>query len=162
MTIPDEVLVLGLGNVLMSDDAAGSLTVARLAASVPAPKGVAFRDGGTIGLGLLPEINDADAFIAVDAARFGAVPGTLQVFEGADMDALLCGSKRSAHEVALADLMGAAALQDRLPARRALVAVEPHSTVLGLAPTSAVHAAIAQMCAEVNHLLVRWRTTETP
>lgn len=162
MTHPQDVLVLGLGNVLLSDDAAGSLAVAHLARTQPPGAGVVFRDGGTIGLGLLPEIEDAAAFIAVDAARFGAAPGTVKVFEGAAMDAMLCGSKRSAHEVALADLMGAAALQDRLPARRALVAVEPHSTALGLAPTPAVDAAIPQMCAEVNQLLARWCAKETP
>lgn len=156
MTHPADILVLGLGNVLLSDDAAGSLAVARLASSQPTPTGVAFRDGGTIGLGLLPEIEDAAAFIAVDAARFGAAPGTVKVFEGPEMDAMLCGIKRSAHEVALADLMGAAALQDRLPARRALVAVEPGDTSLGLAPSPAVGAAIAQMCAEVRGLLAQW------
>ena len=151
----DEVLVLGLGNRLLGDDAAGPLVVDRLAVA-PAARPAVFRDGGTIGLSLLPEIEDAPAFIAVDAAMFGAEPGTVRVFEGAAMDAQLMGRKRSAHEVALADLMGAAALGGRLPARRALVAVEPGCTALGLEPTPAVAAAIPQLCRAVDELLVRW------
>jgi hydrogenase maturation protease len=87
---------------------------------------------------------------------FGAEPGTVRVFEGDAMDAQLIGRKRSAHEVALADLMGAAALGGRLPARRALVAVEPSSTALGLGPTPAVASAIPQLCHEVTALVNRW------
>ncbi len=73
------------------------------------------------------------------------------------MDAQLGGRKRSAHEVALADLMGAAALSGHLPGRRALVAVQPESTALGLDPTPTVAAAIPQLCRAVDDLLQRWR-----
>ncbi|MDE2093256.1 MAG: hydrogenase maturation protease [Burkholderiales bacterium] len=151
----DAVLVLGLGNRLLGDDAAGPLAVDALAAAAGA-RFARYRDGGTIGLSLLPQIEDAAAFIAVDAALFGATPGTVRVFEGAAMDDQLGGRKRSAHEVALADLMAAAAFNGRLPARRALVAVEPASTALGLALTPAVDAALPRLCTAVNELLDRW------
>jgi hydrogenase maturation protease len=155
MSPNESVLVLGLGNRLLGDDAAGPLVVDALAAA--SEGGADFRDGGTLGLSLLPQIEDAEAFIAVDAALFGAEPGTVRVFEGAAMDEQLGGRKRSAHEVALFDLMAAAALNDRLPARRALVAVQPASTALGLQPTAAVAAAIPQLCSAVNELLARWK-----
>lgn len=155
MSGDEAVLVLGLGNRLLGDDAAGPLVVDSLAATSGARAAV-FRDGGTIGLSLLPDIEQANAFIAVDAALFGAAPGTVRVFEGFAMDEQLGGRKRSAHEVALFDLMATALLSDRLPARRALVAVEPSSTALGLELTPAVVAAIPQMCAAVNELLTRW------
>ena len=153
----EAMLVLGLGNRLLCDDAAGPLAVDSLALSSGASAAV-FLDGGTIGLSLLPEVENASAFIAVDAARFGAEPGSVRVFEGSAMDAQLGGCKRSAHEVALADLMGTAALNGRLPTRRALVAVEPFSTALGLVPSPAVATAIPLLCAAVNELLVRWKT----
>lgn len=151
----DAVLVLGLGNRLLGDDAVGPLAVDALAAAADA-RVARYQDGGTIGLSLLPQIEDAAAFIAVDAALFGAAPGTVRVFEGAAMDNQLGGRKRSAHEVALADLMAAAALNGRLPARRALVAVEPASTALGLELTPAVDAALPRLRAAVNELLDRW------
>ncbi|HPP83063.1 MAG TPA: hydrogenase maturation protease [Rubrivivax sp.] len=149
-----DVLVLGLGNRLLGDDAAGPLVVDALARSARPP--ARLRDGGTIGLALLPEIEDARGLIAVDAAMFGAAPGTVRVFEGEAMDRQLGGTKRSAHEVALADLVAAAALGGRLPERRALVAVEPRSTALGLEPSAAVAAAIPRLCDAVDGLLARW------
>ena len=148
------VLVLGLGNRLLSDDSAGPRVIDSLAATASGT--TVLRDGGTLGLSLLPEIEASAAFIAVDAAAFGAEPGTVRVFEGDAMDAQLVGRKRSAHEVALADLMGAAALGGLLPARRALVAVEPGSTALGLEPTPPVALAIPQLCCEVTRLVTRW------
>jgi hydrogenase maturation protease len=149
------VLVLGLGNRLLGDDAAGPLAVDTLVADAAA--GVQYCDGGTIGLALLPAIEDAGALIAIDAARFGAEPGTVRVFEGDAMDRQLGGRKSSAHEVALADLIAAAAFSGRLPRRRALVAVEPASTELGLAPTAPVQAALPRLCHEVRDLLERWQ-----
>ena len=150
------MLVLGLGNRLLGDDAAGPLAVAMLAAA-PGRRDAVFRDGGTIGLALLPEIEDAAGFIAVDAARFGAEPGTVRIFEGEAMDEQLGGRKSSAHEVALGDLMAAAALAGHLPRQRALVAVQPASVALGLEPTPAVAAAIPLMCEAVQDLLLRWQ-----
>ena len=82
------ILLLGLGNVLMRDDGIG---VHALQALDPWPQTapgvlVRTRDGGTLGLSLLPEVEDADSLIVLDATRFGGVPGTVKTFEGAEMD----------------------------------------------------------------------------
>lgn len=157
MQSAQKVLVLGLGNRLLRDDAAGPLTIDRLASAARWGHEVQLRDGGTIGLSLLPEIEDVAAMVAIDAARFGSAPGTVRLFEGAAMDMQLEGRKSSAHEVALADLMAAAALNGRLPARRALIAVEPASTELGLDPSAEVARAIPELCNAVQALLQRWK-----
>jgi len=158
MSSEETTLVLGLGNVMLGDDAAGPLAVQAMAADPRFADAAVYRDGGTIGLSLLPEIEDAGAFIAVDAAEFGAEPGVVRVFEGAAMDAQLGGRKRSAHEVALFDLMAVAEFAGRLPARRALVAVQPASTAMSLSPSPAVAAAIPQLCVAVHALLARWQS----
>lgn len=151
------VLVLGIGNSLLRDDGAGPRVIERLQRGpLGAHPGVLLRDGGTLALSLLPDIERCGAFVAIDAARFGAAPGTVRVFEGPAMDAQLTGRKQTAHEVALADLMGAAALQGLLPSRRALVAVQPDSTALGLEPTPAVAAALPALCEAVAALVQRW------
>ncbi|MFO1217268.1 MAG: hydrogenase maturation protease [Burkholderiaceae bacterium] len=155
-----QVLVLGLGNRLLGDDAAGPLAIDALAGSADAQR-ARLCDGGTLGLSLLPEIEDAAALIAVDAAAFGAAPGTVRVFQGEAMDVQLGGRKRSAHEVALFDLMATAALCGRLPQRRALVAVQPASTALGLALSNAVASAMPRLCEAVRELIARWTDKET-
>lgn len=153
------ILVLGVGNTLLSDDGIGVHVIETLrqnAEPCEQPR-VAYRDGGTLGLSLLPEIEDARAVIVVDAADIGADPGTVRALEGSDMDAQLKGKKRTAHEVAVADLMAAAELAGHLPEQRALIAIQPASTEWGLAPTDAVARAIPGACAAVRSLIERWR-----
>ena len=125
------IMVLGIGNILHGDDGVGIHVIEAMRPHISARSSrqtVTLRDGGTIGLALLPEIQDAGALIVIDAAEFGAEPGTVRVMQGAEMDAQLGGKKRTAHEVALADLMAAAELTGSRPVRCALVAVQPAST----------------------------------
>lgn len=154
------ILVLGLGNVLLTDDGIGVHATSDLAELRDSESGeplCAVRDGGTLGLSLLPEIETAGALIVVDAMALGADPGTVRVFEGEAMDAQLRGRKTSVHELALADLIEASALTGCKPERRALVGVQPQCLDWGLAPTPDVAAAIPAVHAAVGALMQRWR-----
>lgn len=150
------ILVLGLGNTLLTDDGVGIHVVHAVQRSNAAPSLICI-DGGTIGLGLLPDVEAADALILVDAAEIGAAPGTIAVFEGDAMDTQLGGKKRTPHEVAAFDLIATATMLGSCPRRRALVGVQPASTEWGLEPTADVRAAIEAACASVLGLAARWR-----
>ena len=155
------VLVLGLGNVLQADDGAGIHVIHELQrrrdGDGPELRGeVQLRDGGTIGLSLLAEIEDCGALIVVDAMELGAEPGTIRVFEDSDIMTQLGGKKRSAHEVALADLLGAAQLTGRLPKHCALVGIQPGRIGWGMEAEAPVAAAIPQACDEVTRLVEKW------
>lgn len=151
------ILVIGLGNTLLSDDGVGVHVVNQLNCEADHSAGVTLRDGGTIGLALLPQIEDAGSLIMVDAAEIAEEPGTVRVFEGAAMDRQLSGPKRTAHEVAASDLLSAAALNGCRPERRALVAIQPASICWGLEPTEAVRNGISAACEAVNSLIERWQ-----
>lgn len=158
-------LLLGLGNVLLSDDGIGVHVVRALDASSPSPPpgtSVTICDGGTLGLELLGRLDGIDALIVVDASEFGATPGTVRTFLDRQMDAQVGGRRRSVHEVALADLLAAAALTGRSPGRRALIGIQPASTDWGLAPTEAVQAAIPAACGAVAGLLCDWSSGHAP
>jgi hydrogenase maturation protease len=155
-TICLPALVLGIGNTLLTDDSIG-VHIAMAVEAAAQSQTVRVRDGGTIGLSLLAEIEPGAALIAVDAMELHAPPGTMRVFVGPDMDQQLRGTKRSAHEVALADLMQAAEFSGIGPARRALVAIQPEITTWGLAPTPAVAAAIPGAVAAILLLLEGWQ-----
>ncbi len=156
------ILVLGLGNTLLSDDGVGVHIIEALRAEYADRDDIDFRDGGTLGLALLPDVENSSALILVDAAEVGAPAGDVRCFIGADMDARLLGKKRTAHEVAAADLLDAAALTGMRPDRRALVAVQPASTEWGLAPTQAVQSAIPLACETVRSLIAEWQMVRTP
>lgn len=151
------ILVLGLGNTLLSDDGVGVHVVWSLQRSATGGDNVIYLDGGTIGLNLLPDVEAADGLILVDASEIGAPPGTVAVFEGAAMDAQLGGKKRTPHEVAAFDLIATAAMLGHCPRLRALVAVQPQTVTWGLEPTAPVRAAMGEAEDAVNELLCRWR-----
>jgi hydrogenase maturation protease len=151
------ILVLAIGNTLRSDDGIGVHVLSALRAGQPETGGLIFRDGGTLGLALLPEIEDTDALIVLDATEMGAEPGTVRTLEGAAMDAQFSGRKRTVHEVALGDLMAAAGLSGSKPEKRALIAIQPASTDWGLEPTTAAAGAIPAACAAVQSLIARWK-----
>ncbi len=75
-TIP--VLVLGVGNPLMGDDGLGVELVKRLTECELDPM-VRVEDGGTLGMTLLPLLEDADTVILIDAVKTGAEPGAIVI-----------------------------------------------------------------------------------
>jgi hydrogenase maturation protease len=146
------ILVMGVGNSLMQDDGAGIHIAERLRASGNQNENVAYMDGGTIGLSLLPAVEQADALIIVDAAELNAPAGTIRVFLNDEIDKQLSGRKKTVHEVTISDLLSAAALSGTRPSNCALVAIQPGSTELGLHMTDAVQAAVPAACAAVDEL----------
>jgi len=147
-----KVLVMGIGNTLLQDDGVG-IHVTELFRSTCTPDpNLEILDGGTIGLSLLPEIEDADVVVIVDASEIGEHPGAMKIFHNGEIDRQLSGKRRSVHEVALYDLFSAAAIRGRSPQERVLVAIQPASTEWGLDPTPEVKAAIPLACEAVTTL----------
>jgi len=102
-----KTLVLGLGNTLLGDDGAGIYAIRQLEQAWPDnDENIDFVDGGTLSFTLTELIQDADQLIVIDAAQLGDKPGTVRVFEDAEMDHFVSTGKfASVHEVSLAELM---------------------------------------------------------
>jgi hydrogenase maturation protease len=76
-----QILIAGVGNAWLQDDAFGAECARRLEAR-GVPSGVTVMDFGTGGLDLAYEImRGYDALLLLDASRQGGVPGTLYVLE---------------------------------------------------------------------------------
>lgn len=135
------VLVLGLGNVLCGDDAAGVIAVHRLRREWMVPPWVRIVDGGTLGLELLALVAASDRVILVDAVRGDAPPGTLVRLTG-DQVGPAVHARLSAHQVGVADLLSGAALCDRYPDEVVIVGVVPQTTELALGCSAPVAASL--------------------
>ena len=157
---PARVLVMGIGYTLLQDDGVGVHVAEQFRASLPPDSPITVLDGGTIGLSLLPEVEDADAVIIIDASEMGEQPGTVRQFRNGAIDRQLSGKRRTVHEVALADLFSAAEIRGRSPAERVLVAIQPGCTEWGLEPTNPVQAAIPRACAAIQALTDGWLAAE--
>jgi hydrogenase maturation protease len=151
-----KILVLGIGNTLLTDEGVGIHVLSRLAETA-LPEGVDLLDGGTLSFTLAGPIEEADALVVVDAANLQSPPGTLRIFEGEAMDAFLVGNRKSSvHEVGLTDLRAIALLAGHWPEQRAMVAIQPQVVDWGEAPTPAVAAAIPPAAEAVHTLIQRW------
>jgi hydrogenase maturation protease len=143
-----DVLVMGLGNVLLGDDGLGAAAIARIERDYRAPPGVRFEDGGTLGLSVLGLIADSDRVILVDAVRADAPPGTLVRLDGADVaDAVL--NRLSPHQVGVADLLEAARLIDCYPSAVTLLGLVPEVIDLAVVRSSAVNNGLDELVAAI-------------
>lgn len=155
------ILILGIGNTLLSDEGVGVKAIEVLRDGVDLGADVTLVDGGTLSFSLLPLLDDVDSLLVVDAARLGLGPGAVRRFTGPRMDRLLRAGVRTAHEVGLKELLDLARLGGRLPRRRALVGVEPLTLDWGTALSPPVSDALERVQHVVRRTVARWKACRT-
>lgn len=151
-------LVLGVGNILLADEGAGVHAMHYLEDTHDLPD-TEYLDGGTLSFTLAADIAAADNLIVFDAAQLDAKPGTVRVFEDAEVDDFLRSGRRSVHEVGFADLMDIARLEGTLPQHYALIGIQPEQLGWGEAPGAAVTRAIPEAAQRAAALIEKWKTT---
>jgi hydrogenase maturation protease len=142
------LLILGLGNLLCRDDGVGAVAAQVIAGTRVIPDGVEVLDGGTLGLALLPYLEDAEQAILVDAIQIDAPPGTLVRLDGDEVGPAVA-SRLSVHQVGVADLIEAARWRGRIPPTLVLLGVVPETTELGVELSPRVQAALPGLLASV-------------
>jgi len=157
---PLSILVMGVGNTLLTDEAAGPRALERFAIAADDLPNVTCLDAGTLSFTLAATIGAADALIVFDAARLGAAPGSVRLLEGAEMDAFVRSGKLTVHEVGITDLLDMARVTGDLPALRALIAIEPAEIGWGLSLSPAVEAALDGAVALARAQVGRWSQAE--
>jgi len=153
-----KILVLGIGNTLLTDEGVGIHVLRALSTSPPLPADVELLDGGTLSFTLAGPIEEADALIVVDAANINSTPGTWRLLEGAAMDTFLLGNRKSTvHEVGLTDLRAIALLAGHWPEKRAMVAIQPLVLDWGEQLTPVVAAVIPAVASAIVDLVEAWQ-----
>lgn len=151
---PFKIALLGLGNLMRTDDAVGMLTLQALAGSNLLPPEVRVIEGGTLGLDLLDSLRGISHLLVLDAVDTGAAPGTLKRFEGQEVDDLPVS--KSVHLLGFSDLMGALRLIDAAPAEVVLLGVQPAYTGWGTALTPEVDLALQTLMQSALAQLTEW------
>lgn len=149
-----EVLVLGLGNLLHSDDGLGIHAIQRLQKDPRVSAHVTLLDGGTQGLGLISHISGFPKLLVIDAIDVGEAPGTLIRFEGKALDGL--PGKASVHQVGFADLMIAMNLLGDAPEEMVVLGAQPLSTGWSAELTEVVAGAMDGLVDMVVRQLGEW------
>lgn len=123
---PCPVLVLGMGNILLTDEGLGVRALEAFRARYEVPENVELLDGGTTGMGLLDDIGGRTHLLVLDAMQTGAPPGTLAVLRGEEVPVYF-GRRGTPHQLGLSDVLATLELAGEKPA---------HVTVLGIVPDS--------------------------
>lgn len=101
---PKRILVLGVGNILYTDEGVGVRVVEHLQAGYSFSENVTLMDGGTLGTRLMGPILEADFLIVVDAVLGGDPPGAIYRLTGEDLRKSLA-FKDSMHQTDLVDTL---------------------------------------------------------
>lgn len=145
--------VLGLGNLLLSDEGAGVHVIRAL--ENDKPSGVVLLDGGTGGQDLLFWIEGAAGLIVVDSIDCGAEPGTLFRFRPQDLDLESAATPYSLHEMRLPDILRMAERAGSLPPT-VVLAVQVGMTDWGLELSPAVAGALPRLVDAVKREIAFW------
>jgi len=109
-----KILVLGVGNLILSDEGVGVHLVRRLQ-SEGLPESVELLDAGTWGLELLDFVDDVEKVIIVDCVKGGGEVGAIYRFEPDDVDVIPKQYQISFHDLGIYDFIRLAKAIGTLP-----------------------------------------------
>jgi hydrogenase maturation protease len=118
-----QIMILGVGNLLFTDEGVGVRVAEALQDRYEFPENVKVVDGGTLGMNLLGVVSEVDHLIVVDAVRNGGEPGTLYRLAGEEIPKRIL-AKNSLHQVDLLEALTCCQALDKVP-ETVILGVEP-------------------------------------
>lgn len=118
-----KILILGVGNILLSDEGFGVRAMEYLRENYLWPENVSLVDGGTRGLLLMAELMECDLAIILDIALGNGAPGSVYLLENEALGESLSFGQ-SMHEASLDDILISCDLAGHRP-ETLIFALEP-------------------------------------
>ncbi|HSM92403.1 MAG TPA: hydrogenase maturation protease [Anaeromyxobacteraceae bacterium] len=147
------VAILGIGNVLMGDDALGPYVVALLEAAWERQDGLQLLDAGTPGLDLTAYLAELDAVLVVDVVKASGPPGEVRAYGKAELVERPPVLAMSPHEPGLREAILNADFQGVCPRSVRLVGVIPESVDYRLGLSAPVRAALPEVVERIRQEL---------
>jgi hydrogenase maturation protease len=139
-----DIMILGIGCTLYSDEGFGVQVVKELEQRYQFPDNVSVVDGGVLGINLLGVISQPDHLIVVDAIRNKGKPGDLYRLEG-DAIPERIRAKNSLHQVDFLEALTLCQALDKVP-MTVILGVEPEDIeTLGLELTPTIRSKVDPM-----------------
>lgn len=159
----EEILVLGIGNLLWADEGFGVRAVEALQRDWEFEGPIRLMDGGTQGLYLVNHVQEADRLIILDAVDYGLPAGTLKVAQNDDVPRYLGAKKMSLHQTGFQEVLMLAQLTGRFPREVVLIGVQPERLDdYGGSLTPLIKARIPPAVALALECLRAWGVTAIP
>ncbi len=147
------ILVIGMGNVLMQDEGIGVRAAEELENRYIIPPAVTVMDGGTTGMELFEPIRNCDRLIVADAINTGDRDGSIIRIANDEIPAFF-QTKISNHQLGLSDLLGLLRLKNEVPEQVVIIGMVPYSLEqkLGLSDeaTAGLDAMVLKLVEEIS------------
>lgn len=140
-------MIIGVGNILLSDEGIGVHVINKLK-NVQLPANVEIHDCGTGGLNILNVLDKAEKAIIIDAVKGGGRPGSIYRFM---LSEILTEDRRmkmtSLHDLDLITALKIAELTRiyKLPREMIVIGIEPASIKMGMEPSPKVKRTIPKI-----------------
>lgn len=152
-----KIAVLGIGNPLLGDDGFGVEVVKKLSQTLGESSDVEIIDGGSLGIYLLPYLEDKTHLIVIDVINFGGKPGEIVKFKLEDIPAYI-SLKVSEHQITFHEVIALMNLLGIKPVENLVIGVQPKSNKWGDNISDEIRRAIDKVIDEVKKQIEIWRS----
>ena len=149
-----KTVVLGVGNILLSDEGFGVRVAEALSQRFRFPDAVEVLDGGTLGIELMRFLDGAERLILIDAIH-GSEPGSFRIIQGDDVR-LYFQEKVSLHEMGIQEVLASLVVMEKPIAEIVVIGVVPQSLEISLDSTPLVASRIDEATDSVIRQLHDW------
>lgn len=151
----NSIVVLGVGNILLTDEGLGVHVVEDLKANYNFTPHISLIDGGTMGMELLTYMRGMKKILLIDAVNGGETPGTIYEFPHRELEQYFT-DHISVHEVGMQDILRIRAIQENPLEDAIVIGVEPESLEVGFEPSEPVQRALPEVKERVLRVLRDW------
>ncbi len=116
-------MILGVGNMLLTDEGFGIHIVEKLTAEYEFGENVSVIDGGVLGIHLLGTMSEADELLVIDVIKNQGEPGTRYRIDHEDIPDRV-RAKNSLHQIDFLEALTLCQALDHVP----------HTTIIGVEP----------------------------
>jgi hydrogenase maturation protease len=145
----------------MGDDGLGVALVEMLRSRWSEEPGLSFLDGGTWGMQLMPDLEEADRLLLLDVIRSGRPPGTLVRLDRDQLPRHL-HHKLSPHQIDLGEVLALLELRGTFPEDAVAMGIEPARVELGEGLSPVVAGAVPALIDAATEQLRCWGHRLTP
>jgi len=148
-----KILILGAGNLLLSDEGFGVHFIRHLEKNYKLPGNVELFDAGTMGIMVTHKIEEADRVYIIDVINADGKPGTCLRYSKEDFMLKQIPVKMSPHQIGIQEMLLVSEMRGHCPKQLYLLGVIPESTGPGNELSSVLQKSLVHLAKDlVNEL----------
>lgn len=154
------VTVLGVGNVILTDEGFGVRVVEYLDKNYEFSDNVQLIDGGTLGIELTKFITGTEKLLIIDSVNSGGEKGKVFCFTNDEVFAHF-EEKISAHEVGIKDVLALLKVTGKYPEEVAVTGAEPYDLNAGVGLSGDMQKLLPKVAEKAIEILKTWEVKVT-